>query len=99
VLIAQGAASDEAAFAMLAATSQRSNTKLHEVARRVVASAIRRDPAATAHLALGTEANRDRAVDPASEEGQIADNWLGSNFVELPRRSRRGTLRGLGRPA
>jgi GAF domain-containing protein len=44
VLIAQGAASDQAAFAMLAAASQRSNTKLAEVARRVVASAVSRSP-------------------------------------------------------
>jgi GAF domain-containing protein len=44
VLIAQGAANDQAAFAMLATASQRSNTKLTEVARRVIASAISRNP-------------------------------------------------------
>ena len=44
VLIAQGAANDQAAFAMLATASQRSNTKLTEVARRVIASAISRTP-------------------------------------------------------
>jgi GAF domain-containing protein len=38
ILLAQGAADDHAAFAMLVAASQRSNVKLHEVARRVVAS-------------------------------------------------------------
>jgi GAF domain-containing protein len=47
VLMAQGAASDQAAFAMLVAASQRSNTKLTEVARRVVASAISRNPRRT----------------------------------------------------
>jgi GAF domain-containing protein len=47
VLIAQGAANDKAAFAMLAAASQRSNTKLTEVARRVIASTIRRNPRRT----------------------------------------------------
>jgi GAF domain-containing protein len=44
VLIAQGAANDQAAFAMLVTASQRSNTKLTEVARRVIASAISRNP-------------------------------------------------------
>ena len=44
VLIAQGAANDQAAFAVLATASQRSNTKLTEVARRVIASAISRNP-------------------------------------------------------
>jgi GAF domain-containing protein len=44
VLIAQGAANDQAAFAMLATASQRSNTKLTEVARRLIASAISRNP-------------------------------------------------------
>jgi GAF domain-containing protein len=44
VLIAQGAANDQAAFAMLATSSQRCNTKLTEVARRVIASAISRNP-------------------------------------------------------
>ncbi len=39
VLIAQGAADGQAAFTMLAAASQRSNTKVHDVARQVVASA------------------------------------------------------------
>lgn len=41
VLMAQGAQDDQAAFAMLVAASQRSNVKLHEVARRLVASALR----------------------------------------------------------
>jgi len=41
ILMGRGAADDAAAFAMLAQASQRSNTKLHEVARRLVASAIR----------------------------------------------------------
>ena len=44
VLIAQGAANDQAAFVMLATASQRSNTKLIEVARRVIASAVSRNP-------------------------------------------------------
>jgi GAF domain-containing protein len=44
VLIAQGAANDQAAFAMLATASQCSNPKLTEVARRVIASAISRNP-------------------------------------------------------
>jgi AmiR/NasT family two-component response regulator len=44
VLIAQGAANDQVAFAMLATASQRSNTKLTEVAHRVIASAISRNP-------------------------------------------------------
>lgn len=44
VLIAQGAVDGEAAFAMLVAASQRSNTKLTEVARRVIASAVSRNP-------------------------------------------------------
>ena len=44
VLIAQGAADDQAAFAMLVTASQRSNTKLNEVARGVIASAISRNP-------------------------------------------------------
>jgi AmiR/NasT family two-component response regulator len=44
VLIARGAANDQAAFAMLATASQRSNPKLTEVARRVIASAISRNP-------------------------------------------------------
>ena len=43
VLIARGAVDDQAAFAMLATASQRSNTKLTEVARRVIASAISRN--------------------------------------------------------
>lgn len=43
VLMAQGAANDQAAFALLVAASQRSNTKLAEVARRVIASAISRN--------------------------------------------------------
>jgi GAF domain-containing protein len=44
VLIAQGAANDQAAFAMLVTASQRSNTKMTAVARRVIASAISRNP-------------------------------------------------------
>lgn len=43
VLMAQGAANDQAAFALLVAASQRSNTKLAEVAGRVIASAISRN--------------------------------------------------------
>jgi AmiR/NasT family two-component response regulator len=43
VLIARGAVDDQAAFAMLATASQRSNTKLTEVARRVITSAISRN--------------------------------------------------------
>jgi len=38
VLLAQGAADEQAAFAMLVAASQRSSIKLQEVARRIVAS-------------------------------------------------------------
>jgi GAF domain-containing protein len=37
-LIAQGAANDEAAFAMLVMASQRTQTKLHDVARQLMAS-------------------------------------------------------------
>lgn len=44
VLIAQGAADGQGAFAMLAAASQRSNTKIPEVARQVVSSAITHNP-------------------------------------------------------
>lgn len=44
VLIAQGAADERAAFSMLAAASQRSNVKVHDVARQVVASASARQP-------------------------------------------------------
>jgi GAF domain-containing protein len=40
ILIARGAANEEAAFTMLASASQRSNVKLHEVARQLVASAM-----------------------------------------------------------
>ena len=40
ILLAQGAADDEAAFALLVAASQRTGTKLHEVARQLVASVI-----------------------------------------------------------
>lgn len=43
VLLAQGAADDRAAFAMLSAASQRSNLKLHEVARQLVASVTTRN--------------------------------------------------------
>jgi GAF domain-containing protein len=38
VLLAQGAADEDAAFAMLVSASQRSQTKLHEVARQLIAS-------------------------------------------------------------
>lgn len=41
VLMAQGAKDEQAAFAMLVSASQRSNVKLHEVARQLVASAVR----------------------------------------------------------
>lgn len=44
VLIAQGAADDQTAFAMLRAASQQANIKLHDVAGHVVASAINRNP-------------------------------------------------------
>lgn len=43
VLMAQGAEGDQAAFAMLAAASQRTNLKLHEVARQLIASVLIRD--------------------------------------------------------
>jgi len=42
VLIAQGAPDEESAFRMLIEASQRSNRKLHEVARELVASAMSR---------------------------------------------------------
>jgi len=38
ILLARGAADDESAFALLVTESQRTNTKLHEVARRLVRS-------------------------------------------------------------
>ena len=38
VLIAQGARDEQAAFAMLASASQRTNTKLHDVARQLIQS-------------------------------------------------------------
>jgi GAF domain-containing protein len=41
-LIAQGAANDDAAFAMLVSASQRSQTKLHDVARQLMASVTER---------------------------------------------------------
>lgn len=41
ILVAQGARDDDAAFAMLVSASQRSNVKLHEVARQLVASFTR----------------------------------------------------------
>jgi GAF domain-containing protein len=44
VLIAQGAADEQAAFEMLAAASQRSNLKLPEVARQLVESVTSRKP-------------------------------------------------------
>lgn len=43
VLIAQGAADPDLAFGMLASASQRSNVKLHEVARQVVAGVLARN--------------------------------------------------------
>jgi GAF domain-containing protein len=42
ILIAQGAAGEEAAFGMLVSASQRSNVKLHELAAQIVASVISR---------------------------------------------------------
>jgi GAF domain-containing protein len=44
VLIAQGADDEETAFSMLAAASQRSNVKLHEVARQLMVSVRSRQP-------------------------------------------------------
>jgi GAF domain-containing protein len=41
-LIAQGAANDEAAFAMLVSASQRTQTKLHDVARQLMTSVSER---------------------------------------------------------
>lgn len=49
VLMAQGAADEDAAFGMLVSASQRSHQKLSEVARQLVASVVTRrqaDPAA-----------------------------------------------------
>ncbi|MGI3781743.1 MAG: GAF and ANTAR domain-containing protein [Janthinobacterium lividum] len=43
VLIAQGASNQDLAFAMLASASQRSNLKLHEVARQLVADVVSRN--------------------------------------------------------
>jgi len=43
VLVAQGAADPDAAFTMLVAASQRTNVKLHEVCRQLVASVISRN--------------------------------------------------------
>lgn len=43
VLMAQGAVDDQVAFALLAAASQRSNVKVHEVARRLIASVLGRN--------------------------------------------------------
>lgn len=42
ILLARGATDDEAAFAMLASASQRSNAKLHQVARQLVSSVTNR---------------------------------------------------------
>ena len=42
VLLAQGAADDRAAFAMLISASQRTNTKLHQVAQQIVESVTER---------------------------------------------------------
>jgi GAF domain-containing protein len=42
ILIAQGAGDQDLAFAMLVSASQRSNVKLHDVARQLVADVIRR---------------------------------------------------------
>jgi GAF domain-containing protein len=44
VLIAQGAADADAAFAMLVKASQRSQTRLHDVARQLIASVSGRTP-------------------------------------------------------
>ena len=44
ILLTQGARDEQDAFGMLVAASQMSNTKLHEVARRVVANTIDRKP-------------------------------------------------------
>ena len=46
VLIARGARSEEAAFAMMVAASQRSNRKLHQVARELLASVLERQSVA-----------------------------------------------------
>lgn len=43
VLISQGAAAPDRAFAMLVSASQRSNRKLYDVARRLVADVVRRN--------------------------------------------------------
>lgn len=43
VLIAQGAGNQDLAFAMLASASQRSNLKLHDVARQLVADVVSRN--------------------------------------------------------
>jgi GAF domain-containing protein len=43
ILMAEGAADDEAAFAMLIAASKRMNVKLNEVARRIVAGVTARN--------------------------------------------------------
>ncbi|HSP39714.1 MAG TPA: GAF and ANTAR domain-containing protein [Frankiaceae bacterium] len=47
VLIAQGAADDGAAFAMLVTASQRTHVKLHDVARQLVAGVIARHASST----------------------------------------------------
>jgi AmiR/NasT family two-component response regulator len=44
ILMAQGATDPQQAFAMLVAASQQSNTTLHDVARRVVADTVDRNP-------------------------------------------------------
>jgi len=45
ILMAQGAENEQQAFSMLVAASQRSNTKLHDVARQVVGGTIDRNAA------------------------------------------------------
>lgn len=47
VLIAQGAADEETAFAMLVSASQRSNLKLHDVSRQLVTSVVTRNKPST----------------------------------------------------
>jgi GAF domain-containing protein len=43
ILLARGAADETAAFALLVGASQRSHTKLHQLARRLVESVVRRN--------------------------------------------------------
>ena len=55
VLIAQGAADEQTAFAMLVSASQRSNLKLHEVSRQLVAAVVTRN---TGRPTTGTGRNQ-----------------------------------------